>query len=236
MSASFAEGPISLREMKRNAACAAVDFVEAGAVIGIGSGTTVWCFIDMLAESGIRIAGAIPASLECARRLREIGVEVVDLRDTRPALYVDGADEIDMSGRAIKGGGAAHTREKQIAMACDYWACIVDATKVVRQLGGVPVPLEIAEGTMVEVLSAVERLGGDGKLRDGVLTDTGHQVIDAFGLPLDYPLELEAALDAVPGVLGNGVFARRTADVILVGRATGGVARIVPHRDDEPDA
>ena len=89
---------------------------------------------------------------------------------------------------------------------------------------------------MVEVLSAVERLGGDGKLRDGVLTDTGHQVIDAFGLPLDYPLELEAALDAVPGVLGNGVFARRTADVILVGRATGGVARIVPHRDDEPDA
>ena len=236
MSASFAEGPISLREMKRNAACAAVDFVEAGAVIGIGSGTTVWCFIDMLAESGIRIAGAIPTSLECARRLREIGVEVVDLRDTRPALYVDGADEIDMSGRAIKGGGAAHTREKQIAMACDYWACIVDATKVVRQLGGVPVPLEIAEGTMVDVLSAVERLGGDGKLRDGVLTDTGHQVIDAFGLPLDYPLELEAALDAVPGVLGNGVFARRTADVILVGRATGGVARIVPHRDDEPDA
>jgi len=236
VSASFAEGPISLREMKRNAASAALDFVEAGAVIGIGSGTTVWCFIDMLAESGIRIAGAVPASLECARRLREIGVEVVDLHDARPALYVDGADEIDMSGRAIKGGGAAHTHEKKIVMACDYWACVIDATKVVRALGGVPVPLEIAEGTTADVLSAVEKLGGEGKLREGVLTDTGHQVIDAFGLPLDDPLELEASLDAVPGVIGNGVFARRTADVILIGRATGGVARVVPHEDDEPDA
>ena len=230
------EGPISRREMKRNAACAALDFVEADAVIGIGSGTTVWCCIDVLAESGIQIAGAVPASLECARRLREIGVEVLDLGGQRPALYVDGADEVDMSGRAIKGGGAAHTHEKAIAMACDYWACIVDASKVVRELGGVPVPLEVAEGATGEVLSAVERLGGEGRLRDGVLTDTGHQVIDALGLPLDDPLGLEALLDAVPGVIGNGVFARRTADVILVGRATGGVARIVPHRDDDLDA
>jgi ribose 5-phosphate isomerase A len=236
VSASFGEGPIGLREMKRNAACMALDFVEAGSVIGIGSGTTVWSFIDVLAESSIEIAGAIPASLECARRLREIGVEVLGLSDCRPALYVDGADEIDMSGRAIKGGGAAHTQEKAIAMACDYWACIVDASKVVRELGGVPVPLEVAEGKMAEVLSAVERLGGEGKLRDGVLTDTGHQVIDAFGLPLADPLDLEASLDEVPGVIGNGVFARRTADVILVGRATGGVARIIPHRDDEQDA
>jgi ribose 5-phosphate isomerase A len=234
VSAFSADGPIGLREMKRNAARAALDFVDADAVIGIGSGTTVWCFIDLLAESGIPIAGAVPASLECARRLREIGVGVLELSDRRPTLYVDGADQVDMSGRAIKGGGAAHTHEKAIATASDYWACIVDATKIVRELGGVPVPIEVADGAAVEVLSAVERLGGEGRLRESVLTDTGHQVIDALGLPLGDPLELEVSLDAVPGVIGNGVFARRTADVVLVGRATGGVARIVPHESGEP--
>ena len=120
--------------MKRNAAKAALDFIEPGSVIGVGSGTTVWCFIDVLAESGVRVGGAVAASAESARRLEAIGVPVVDLAEIRPTLYVDGADAIDMSGRAIKGGGAAHTREKAIAMASEYWVCIVDATKIVRQL------------------------------------------------------------------------------------------------------
>ena len=233
MSATSSDGPLGLREMKRNAACAALDFIEPDSVIGVGSGTTVNCFLDVLAESGIRISGAVPASLETARRLREMGVDIVDLAEARPFLYVDGADEVDMAGRAIKGGGSAHTREKEIATACDYWACIVDATKVVRALGGVPVPLEVADDNVGEVVSAIAKLGGRGHAREGVLTDSGHQVVFAFGLSLADPLALEDTLDAIPGVLGNGVFARRTADVILVGRSTGGVFRIVPHSDDD---
>ena len=233
MSGASSAGPLGLREMKRNAARAALDFIEPDSVIGVGSGTTVNCFLDVLAESGIRISGGVPASLETMRRLREMGVDIVDLAETRPFLYVDGADEVDMSGRAIKGAGLAHTREKEIATACDYWACIVDATKVVRALGGVPVPLEVADGSVAEVVSAVGELGGRGHVRQGVLTDSGHQVVFAFGLSLEDPLALEDALDAIPGVLGNGVFARRAADVILVGRSTGGVYRIVPHSGDD---
>ena len=229
------DGPLGLVEMKRNAARAALDFVERGAVIGVGSGTTVWCFIDVLAESGIRVSSAVAASLESARRLREIGIQVIDLSEGVPALYVDGADEIDMSGRAIKGGGGAHTPEKAIASVCDYWACIVDATKVVRSLGSAPIPVEVAEGTADSVMAAVENLGGRARIRAGMLTDAGNVVIDAFGLPLDDPVATEIALDAIPGALGNGVFARRPADVILVGRAGGGATRITPHQAEDPD-
>jgi ribose 5-phosphate isomerase A len=225
------DGPLGLREMKRNAALAALDFVEAGKVIGVGSGSTVWCFIDVLSESGIRVAGAVAASQESARRLSAVGVEIVGLADCTPTLYIDGADEIDMSGRAIKGGGAAHTREKLLASASQYWACIVDATKVVRALGGVPIPLEVAAEALSSVAAAVAGLGGAATLRAGIRTDAGNPILDATGLDLRNPLALEEALDAIPGVVGNGMFARRAADVILVGRATGGVGRIVPHRD-----
>jgi ribose 5-phosphate isomerase A len=217
--------------MKRNAALAAMDFVESGQVIGVGSGSTVWCFIDVLAESGIRVAGAVAASQEAARRLSAVGIEIVSLADCTPTLYVDGADEIDMSGRAIKGGGAAQTREKLLADAAHYWVCIVDATKVVRALGDRPVPLEVRADAFASVAAAVAGLGGVANVRDGVCTDAGNPILDATGLDLGDPLALEVALDAIPGVVGNGVFARRSADVILVGRATGGVGRIVPHRD-----
>lgn len=227
------DGPISLKEMKRNAATAALDFVEPGSVIGVGSGTTVWCFVDVLSLSGLRIAGAVPASLETARRLREMGVEILDLDDISPTLYVDGADEVDMAGCAIKGGGGAHTLEKRIAEACDYWACIVDATKVVRTLGARAVPLEVTPGTCEDVIIAVQNMGGHASIRRGALTDAGNAIIDVTGLPLDDALATEKALDAVPGVLGNGIFAARRADVILVGRAGGGVSRIVPQQPDD---
>lgn len=230
MSASNHDGPLGLREMKRNAARAALDFVEPGAVIGVGSGTTVWCFIDLLAESGIRVGGAVAASRETARRLAEIGAEVLDLDSIHPTLFVDGADQVDMWGRAIKGGGAAHTREKAVVRASEYWACIVDATKVVRELGGVPIPLEVEAASVESVVDAVQALGGSAVVRPDVLSDAGNPVLDTTGLPLDDPLALEFQLDAIPGVIECGVFARRTADVILVGRATGGVGRIVPHR------
>jgi ribose 5-phosphate isomerase A len=155
----------------------------------------------------------------------------VELGERRPSLYVDGADEIDMSGRAIKGGGAALTREKRLAAASHYWACIVDATKIVHAIGDEPVPLEVAFEMVDSVSAAIAALGGKARAREGVLTDGGNPVLDAAGLSLEDPLEIEELLDAIPGVIGNGVFARRTADVILVGRAGGGVGRIVPHRD-----
>ena len=217
--------------MKRNAARAALDFIEPGSVIGVGSGTTVWCFIDLLAESGLRIAGAVAASAECARRLAEAGVTVVDLDGAHPSLYVDGADAIDMSGRAIKGGGAALTREKAVATASEYWACIVDATKMVRSLAHQPVPLEVEEPRRASVVQAIQALGGSAYVREGVLTDAGNPLLDATGLSLADPLAAEIAFDEIPGVIECGVFARRTADVILVGRTGGGVGRIVPHHE-----
>lgn len=228
------DGPISIIEMKRNAARAALDFVEPGTVIGVGSGTTVWCFIDVLAESGIRVAGAVAASIESTRRLNEIGVETFDLGECTPAFYVDGADEIDMAGRSIKGGGGAHTQEKAIVMVCDYWACIVDATKVVRALGGPPIPIEVSDGAASSVIAAVERMGARARVRADMRTDSGNEVVDVFGLPLEDPVATEFALDAIPGTLGNGMFARRPADVILVGRAGGGATRIVPHQAEDP--
>lgn len=231
MSAPRRDGPLGLREMKRNAARAALDFVEPGSVIGVGSGTTVWCFIEVLAEARLRVSGAVPASRETAMRLTEIGVEVLDLADARPTLYVDSADEVDMSGRAIKGGGAAHTREKLVATASEYWVCIVNAAKVVRALGGVPVPLEVQAAAVESVAEAIRSLGGSARVRPDVLTDAGNLVIDASDLSLEDPIAVELALDAIPGVIECGVFARRTADVILVGRSGGGVGRVVPHRD-----
>ena len=219
--------------MKRNAARAAIDFVEPGTVIGVGSGTTVWCFIDVLRESGVRVGGAVVASNETARRLAEIGVPILELDESRPTLYIDGADAVDMSGRAIKGGGAAHTREKAVAMASEYWACIVDATKVVRALSDETVPLEVQAPMIDSVAEAISAMGGSACIRPDVITDAGNPILDASGLSLADPLATEFALDAIPGVIECGVFARRTADVILVGRAGGGVGRIVPHRDEE---
>ena len=229
MSAAEHDGPLSLREMKRNAARAALDFVEPGSVIGVGSGSTVWCFIDLLAETHMPLAGAVSASRETSRRLRDIGIEVLELDHIVPCLYVDGADRVDMSGRALKGKGAALTHEKIVANACEYWACIVDATKAARSLGGSPVSLEVAENMVGSVDDAIHALGGETRRCERIVTDDGNALFEASGLPLADPLAMEDALDAIPGVIGNGIFAHRRADVILVGRAGGGVGRIVPH-------
>jgi ribose 5-phosphate isomerase A len=229
------DGPLSISEMKHNAARAALEFVEPGAFIGVGSGTTVNAFIEVLAEEGPRVEGALAASKESARHLTDVGIPVLELSDeVHPSLYVDGADEVDMKGQAIKGGGAAQTREKVIASASDYWACIVDVTKVVRELVDMSVPLEVDPSLVNAVSDAVAKLGGEACLRLGVVTDAGNPVMDAFGLPLSDPVVLEDQLDAIPGVVGNGIFAHRTADVIIVGRATGGIGRIIP-KVETPD-
>lgn len=226
------DGPLSIDEMKRNAARAALDFIEPGALIGVGSGTTVCAFIEALAEEGPHVAGALAASCESARQLADMGIPIFKLADgMRPSIYIDGADKIDMLGRAIKGRGAAQTREKAIAAVSEYWACVVDSTKVVRELLDTAVPLEIDASQVDVVTDAVARMGGEARLRLGIVTDAGNPMMDAFGLDLGDLVDLEDDLDAIPGVIGNGVFAHRTADVIIVGRATGGIGRVVPRAE-----
>jgi ribose 5-phosphate isomerase A len=233
VSDSTYSGPLSLDEMKSNAARAALDFVEPGSVLGIGSGTTVWAFLDALAEAQMPIPAALAASDESARRLRAMGIDVLDIAETRPSLYVDGADQVDMDGRAIKGGGAAQTREKAIATVSDYWVCVVDATKIVRSIGDHLVPVDVVPTGVDQAIAGIERMGGTARVREGVFTDMGNPVVDAANLDFTDAVALEDALDAIPGVVGNGVFAHRRADVILVGRSGGGVGRIIPHHPAE---
>lgn len=222
------KGPLSLREMKRNAARAALDFIEPDTVIGVGSGSTVDCFLDLLEEVGASLRGAVSASEKTTTHLKRIGIEVFEIGEARPVLYVDGADQVDMHGRALKGLGGALTREKAVLHSSAYWACIVDATKVARVLHEGTVVLEVQESMAHHVMETMRAMGADARKRPGELTDSGNPLVDVVGLPLDNPLALEDTLDAIPGVIGNGVFARRRADVILVGRAGGGVGRIVP--------
>jgi len=225
-------GPLSIDDMKRDVACAALDFVEPGSVVGVGSGTTTWAFVEALAEGPVSVAGAVAASDETARRLAAIRIPVFDFSpDMTLNLYVDGADQVDMSGRAVKGGGAAHTREKALASVSEYWVCIVDASKVVRALQDAKIPLEVLPEAVDFVREALRQFGATVVVRHGVLTDAGNPVLDARGLSLADPNELEETLDAIPGVVGSGLFARRRADLILVGRADGGVGRIVPNRE-----
>jgi len=224
---------IPVGEMKLAAARNALELVQPGVLLGVGSGSTVWAFLDLLGKSGIHVPAAVAASAESAHRLAALGIEVLDLGDLRPPVYIDGADEIDFFGRAIKGGGAAHTREKAIATASEYWACIVDASKVVIELGHAPVPLEVTRQALPTVFATLAELDASAVEREGVLTDAGNPVLDVRGLDLSDPLALEDMLDGIPGVLGNGIFARRTADLIVVGNRTGGVERILPHGEGE---
>ena len=224
-------GPIGRQEQKQIAAHAALEWIEPGAVIGVGSGTTTQAFIDALIAENPSVDCAAAASRASASRLEAGGIRVCTLADLdRLTVYVDGADEVDLEGRAIKGGGAAQTREKALATAAGYWVCIVDASKVSHTLGRAPVPLEVESWAVRDVIAAMELLGAKATLREGVLTDDGNPVVDVRGLDLSDPEAVERGLESVPGVVCSGVFAKRRADVILIGRADGGVGRIAPKR------
>jgi len=219
--------------MKRAAAYAALEFVTEGSVIGVGSGTTTWAFVDALAEQGPQVRGVIAASAETEMRLAEAGLRVLtpDAVLHLP-LLVDGADEVDAFGRALKGGGGAHVREKVLATWAGRWVCVVDETKVVEELGARTVAVEVVPFALATVTRALVALGGVSRLREGSCSDNGNPVLDVAGLDLSDPLAAEEALDAIPGVVGNGIFARRRADVVLVGRSDGEVARLTPAAPD----
>jgi ribose 5-phosphate isomerase A len=212
-------------DMKRAAAAAAIEYVQPGMTIGVGTGSTADWFVTLLSELPAvrRPAAAVASSLATASALRAAGVRVLD-----PAaapyplpLYVDGADEVDPDLRLIKGGGGAHTREKVVATAAELFVCIVDETKLVDRLGRGPVPLEVVPWAAAFVAERVAALGGRTAARPGFITDNGNAVLDAVGLDVSDPEGLEVELDAIPGVVECGIFARRRADVVLVGAAAG---------------
>jgi len=218
---------MSMSEGKRLAGEKAIEFVEDGMIVGVGTGSTVAYFIDALGRVRGRIAGAVSSSEQSTQRLRAHGIEVLDLNQTGPlSLYVDGADECDPHRRLIKGGGAALTREKIIAEASERFVCIIDPAKQVDVLGRFPLPIEVIP--MARSLVArelVKRTGGQPVWRDGVVTDNGNWVLDLHGLAIADPVGLETELNQIPGVVTVGLFARRPADVVIVGEQTPRVLR-----------
>ncbi len=203
-------------------------YVTSDAVLGVGTGNTVRHFIQTLQSESdwMRPQAAVATSLETKRSLKSAGIQVIDLEDIkqRLSIYVDGADEIDRLGRAIKGGGGAHVEEKRVARSSQAWICIIDESKLVEQLGtNAPIPLEVIPGLVANVLTAVTLMGGSATVRAAQVADSGNPLVDVSGLSLSNPLWTEDALEAIPGVIACGVFAHRRADVILVGRADGSV-------------
>lgn len=208
-----------MTELKRLAAETAMQFVEDGMVVGVGTGSTVAWFIDALGAVRHRIAGAVSSSEQSSERLRRHGIEVLELNDAGPlALYVDGADECNGRRQLIKGGGAALTREKIIAEASQRFVCIIDPAKRVEVLGRFPLPIEVIP--MARSLVArhiVETTGGQPVWRQGVVTDNDNWILDVHGLSINDPVAMELALNQCPGVVSVGLFARRPADIVVTG-------------------
>jgi ribose 5-phosphate isomerase A len=216
---------------KHAAAMAALRYVAPDIVLGVGSGTTVGHFLDALEEWPQRPRSAVAASRQTELRLRLLRIPVVPLgsADLPLPLYIDGADELDPYGRAIKGGGGAHWREKLVAGASRTWVCIVDESKLVDQLGTrAPVPLEVEFPDLADVEASVRDLGGAPFLREGALTDSGNPIVDVRGLDLHDPQAMETDLEAISGVLACGIFATRRADLIIVGRDDGSAYTLEP--------
>ena len=208
--------------LKQAVARAAIDHLVPGAVVGVGSGSTVGFFIRELGRIRDRVAGAVSSSEKSSALLREQGIAVlsIDEAGTIP-VYVDGADEIDPGLRMIKGGGGALTREKIVAAAADRFVCIVDASKRVPVLGRFPLPVEVIPMAQGQVARAFGRLGGDARHRTGFVTDNGNPILDVHGLRIDDPVALETEVNQWPGVVTVGLFARRGADVVLVADPAG---------------
>jgi ribose 5-phosphate isomerase A len=209
----------SMTDAKRRAGEKAIEYVEDGMIVGVGTGTTVAFFIDALARIKHRIAGAVSSSEQSSQRLRSHGIEVFDLNSVGPlSLYVDGADECDGDKRLIKGGGAALTREKIIAQASAKFVCIIDPHKRVDVLGVFPLPVEVIPMARSLVARAIlEQTGGQPAWRQGITTDNGNWLLDIHGLRITDPVATETMLNQIPGVVSVGLFARRPADIVIIG-------------------
>lgn len=208
-----------MTEAKRLAAEAAIEHVEDGMIVGVGTGSTVAYFIDALAARRGRISGAVSSSEQSTARLRAHGIEVMDLNNVGTlSLYVDGADECDPRQCLIKGGGGALTREKIIAEASERFVCIIDPTKKVEVLGAFPLPIEVipmARSLVARRLLALT--GGQPVWRQDTITDNGNWILDIHGLRITDPVATEAQLQGIAGVVCVGLFARRPADIVIIG-------------------
>ena len=208
--------------LKKQAAEAAVKYVEDDAVVGVGTGSTVNFFIEALASRRARIKTTVASSEASAQRLRALHIPVSELNDVDGCdVYVDGADEVTEHLAMIKGGGAALTREKIVAQASRRFVCNADASKLVPVLGRFPLPVEVIPMARSFVARQLVKLGGMPELRQGVTTDNGNVILDVRGLTIMKPVELETEINMIPGVVTNGLFARRPADVLLLAAGTG---------------
>ncbi|XOV81128.1 MAG: ribose-5-phosphate isomerase RpiA [Aestuariibacter sp.] len=209
-------------QKKQAAAEAAISYLEPDAIIGVGTGSTVNYFIDALAEHKNNIAGAVSSSEESTKRLKALGIDVLDLNSVSDlSIYVDGADEITEHLHMIKGGGAALTREKIVAAVADKFICIIDDTKQVPMLGRFPLPVEVIPMARSYVARELVKLGGDPVYREGVVTDNGNVILDVHNLKIMDPVALENTINQIVGVVTNGLFAKRGANVVLIGTEQG---------------
>ncbi|PWB44342.1 MAG: ribose 5-phosphate isomerase A [Rhodocyclales bacterium] len=209
-------------ELKQAVAKAAIDYVVPGTIIGVGTGSTANYFIDELGKIKDRIPGAVASSEATAKRLAGHGILVLDLNDVSDIpVYVDGADEIDSSMAMIKGGGGALTREKIVAAVAQKFVCIADASKLVQTMGKFPLPVEVIPMARAHVARELAKLGGEPVLRAGFTTDNGNLILDVKGLSITDPKALETRINAIVGVVTNGLFALRGADVALLAGTDG---------------
>lgn len=209
-------------EMKQAVAQAAIEYVVPNTIIGIGTGSTANFFIDALAEIKHTINGTVASSEASAERLRGHGIEVFDLNSVDGlSVYIDGADETNHYAHLVKGGGGALTREKIVAAASEKFVCIVDESKVVDLLGAFPLPIEVIPMARSFVARELVKLGGQPVYREGFVTDNGNIILDVKGLEIMEPVKFETALNNITGVVTNGLFAIKPADVVLVGSPNG---------------
>ncbi|MCG3729908.1 ribose-5-phosphate isomerase RpiA [Vibrio cincinnatiensis] len=209
-------------EMKKAAGWAALKYVKKGSIVGVGTGSTVNHFIDALGSIKDDLIGAVSSSIASTEKLQALGIKIYDCNDIEQLdIYVDGADEINPERAMIKGGGAALTREKIVAAIANKFICIVDGTKAVDVLGTFPLPVEVIPMARTYVTRELTKLGGSPTYREGVVTDNGNIILDVHNLHISDPKTLESQINAITGVVTNGLFAHRGADVVITGTEQG---------------
>ena len=214
--------PLTQDELKALVGQAALQYVQPGSIVGVGTGSTVDKFIDALAASDRAIAGAVSSSVRSTERMKALGIRILEASEVSSLpVYIDGADEIDHQGHMIKGGGAALTREKIVADLAERFVCIADESKLVQTLGKFPLPVEVIPMAAAQVARRFAAMGVDARLREGVVTDNGCSILDVRGLAITDPKAFEADVNQWPGVVTVGVFARNRASVCLLGTAGG---------------
>ncbi|XBC41636.1 MAG: ribose-5-phosphate isomerase RpiA [Buchnera aphidicola (Kaburagia rhusicola rhusicola)] len=209
-------------ELKKSVAKAVLDYIYPGSVIGVGTGSTVFHFIEALSYTKNLVHGVVSSSSSSTLFLKKHGIPVYNLSDIKSLmLYIDSADEINFKLQMIKGGGAALTREKILASAAKTFICIVDESKLVKVLGKFPLPIEIIPMSISYILDKLIKLGGTPKIRHNVITDNGNIIVDVYDFKILDPIKIEHKINSLPGVVSVGLFATRTADIALISKQSG---------------